>query len=161
MASSRNHATISTTTTLAAEDTTRGFSSVGSIAVRVAGLVPRRVDLRFVGTPQQQLGESLGTILIYMFTHLTASTIAEKWAAAAPLVRGLSHVLPVERRSSMAAGPWQLSAMVRFARTRSTTRTSSLGSSFPRAQFGARNELLRGCAPCCGSTSTPSRTMGL
>lgn len=118
--SSRNHAT-STTTTVAEEDATRGSSSVGSIAVRVAGLVPTRVDLRFAGTPQQQLGVSLGTILVYMSTHLTASTIAEKWAAAAPLAAGLSHVLPSGRRSAMASGPWLLSAMVRFAGTPSVT----------------------------------------
>ncbi|WP_224401681.1 hypothetical protein [Pseudonocardia sp. ICBG1034] len=100
---------------------TRGFSSLGSIAVRVAGLVPTRVDLRFAGTPQQQLEMSLGTILVYMSTHLTALTIAGKWAAAAPLARGLSHVLPVARRLSMVTGPWLLSAMVRFAGTPAVT----------------------------------------
>lgn len=143
MASSRNHATTTgTATTVAEEDAMRGFSSVGSIAVRVAGLVPTRVDMRFAGTPQQQLGVSLGTILVYMSTHLTASTIAEKWAAAAPLARGLSHVLPVGRRPSMATGPWLLSAMVRFAGTPAVTTdvmTAQPGRDLPlmlRIQFG-------------------------
>lgn len=113
MASSRTNTT-STTRAITEEDATRGYSSVGSIAVRVAGLVPTRVDLRFAGTPQQQLGVSLGTILVYMSTGLTASTIVDKWAAAAPLSRALSHVLPSERRPAMATGPWLLSAMVRF-----------------------------------------------
>ncbi|SFO17843.1 hypothetical protein SAMN05216207_103459 [Pseudonocardia ammonioxydans] len=114
----RNKSTTSstvTTETMGEESAGRGFSSVGSIAIRVAGFVPTRVDLRFAGTPQVQLGVSLGTVLVYMSTHLTASTIAQKWASAAPLARGLSQALPVERRAVMASGPWLLSAMVRFA----------------------------------------------
>ncbi|BBF99364.1 MULTISPECIES: hypothetical protein [Pseudonocardia] len=112
---SRNQTSTSTERAMAAEAARGGFSSVGNIAVRVAGMVPTRVDMRFAGTPQQQLGISLGTILAYMSTHLTAQAIADKWAAAAPMARGLSQVLPVGRHGAMASGPWLLSAMVRFA----------------------------------------------
>lgn len=102
---------------VAAEEASRGFSSVSNIAVRVAGFVPNRVDLKFAGTPQQQLGLSLGPVLVFMGTYLTARAIADRWAEAAPLARSLSHTLPPQRRSAMTSGPWLLSAMVRLAGT--------------------------------------------
>lgn len=111
--------TITTTeTTLAEENAGRGLSSVSTLAVRVAGFVPTRVDMRFAGTPEQQLGITLGAVLVYVSMHRTAAMIADKWAAAAPLARGLSHALPQGRRdAAVTAGPWLLSAMVRFAGT--------------------------------------------
>ena len=94
-----------------------GLSSVSSVVVRVAGRVPARVDLRFAGTPQQQLGLSLGTVLIYMSTYLTARTVAIAWGDAAAQARSLSPVLPPSRRPAVTPGPWSLSALARFAGT--------------------------------------------
>ncbi|MGD9991217.1 hypothetical protein [Pseudonocardia sp.] len=115
--------TITTTDkTTAEENAGRGLSSVCTLAARVAGFVPTRVDMRFAGTPEQQLGITLGTVLVYVNMHRTAATIADKWAAAAPLARGLSHALPQGRRdATVTAGPWLLSAMVRFAGTPAVT----------------------------------------
>lgn len=102
---------------MAAEEQSRGFSSVSNIAVRVAGFVPNRVDLKFAGTPQQQMGLSLGTVLVFINSYLTARAIADRWAEAAPLARSLSQTLPPQRRSAMTSGPWLLSAMVRLSGT--------------------------------------------
>ncbi len=41
-------------------------SVVTNLVVRAAGLVPARLDLAHVGTPEQQLGLALGGVLIYM-----------------------------------------------------------------------------------------------
>ena len=41
-------------------------SVVTSLTVRAAGLVPARLDLAHVGTAEQQLGLTLGTVLIYL-----------------------------------------------------------------------------------------------
>ena len=41
-------------------------SAVMSVVVRVAGIVPARLDLSHVGTPEQQLGFSVGTVLVYL-----------------------------------------------------------------------------------------------
>lgn len=57
-----------------------GIAEVMSVGVRVAGRVPTRVDLRFAGTPEQMLGLSLGAVLIYLSSHLTARTVALAWA---------------------------------------------------------------------------------
>lgn len=94
-----------------------GMSSVSSVVVRVAGRVPTRLDLRFAGTPEQQLGLSLGTVLIYLRLHLTARTVALAWGEAAAQARSLSPVLPPSRRPVVGAGPWSLSALARFAGT--------------------------------------------
>lgn len=94
-----------------------GLSAVASVVVRVAGRVPTRVDLRFAGTPQQQLGVSLGTVLIYMNLYLTARTVALAWGEAAAQARSLSPVLPASRRPAVTPGPWSLSALARFGGT--------------------------------------------
>jgi hypothetical protein len=38
-------------------------SAVMSVVVEVAGSVPVRLDLAHIGTPEQQLGMSLGTVM--------------------------------------------------------------------------------------------------
>lgn len=91
-----------------------GLSSVMSVGVRVAGRVPTRLDLRFAGTPQQQLGLSLGTVLVYVSSYLTARTVALAWGEAAAQARSLSPVLPGRRRPAMVSGPWSVAAMVRL-----------------------------------------------
>ncbi|MBW0102942.1 hypothetical protein, partial [Pseudonocardia sp. KRD291] len=94
-----------------------GVAEVMTVGVRVAGRVPTRVDLRFAGTPEQQLGLSLGSVLIYVPAHLTARTIALAWGQAAPMARSLSPVLPTTRRPVLATGPWATSTMVRMLGT--------------------------------------------
>lgn len=91
-----------------------GIAEVMTVGVRVAGRVPTRVDLRFAGTPEQMLGLSVGTVLIYLSSHLTARTVALAWGQAAPIARSLSPVLPAARRPVMGTGPWATSTMVRM-----------------------------------------------
>lgn len=40
-------------------------SVVTNVVVRAAGVVPARLDLTHAGTAEQQLGLSLGTVLVY------------------------------------------------------------------------------------------------
>ncbi len=91
-----------------------GVAEVMTVGVRVAGPVPTRTDLRFVGTREQMLGLSLGTVLIYVNSHIAARTVALAWGQAVPLARSLSPVLPAPRRPVMATGPWSLTTMVRM-----------------------------------------------
>ncbi len=55
--------------------------------------------------------------MIYLGSHLTARTVALAWGEAAAQARSLSPVLPPSRRPVVAAGPWSLSALARFAGT--------------------------------------------
>ena len=91
-----------------------GVAEVMTVGVRVAGTVPTRADLRFAGTPEQMLGLSLGTVLIYLNSREAARTVALAWGQAAPLARSLSPVLPAGRRPVMATGPWSLTTMIRL-----------------------------------------------
>ena len=91
-----------------------GIAEVMTVGVRVAGQVPTRVDLRFAGTPEQMLGLSLGTVLIYLNSHLAARTVALAWGQAAPMARSLSPALAAPRRPVMTTGPWSLTTMVRL-----------------------------------------------
>lgn len=91
-----------------------GVAEVMTVGIRVAGRVPTRVDLHFAGTPEQQLGLSLGATLIYVSSYLTARTIALAWGQATPMARSLSPVLPTGRRPVLATGPWATSTMVRM-----------------------------------------------
>lgn len=100
-----------------------GMSSVMSVGVRVAGRVPTRVDLRFAGTAEQQLGLSLGTVLVYLRTYLSARTIALGWGEAAAQARSLSPVLPERRRPVMMSGPWTVAAVVRLGGMPAVTST--------------------------------------
>lgn len=113
---STSHRTTSTSSGNRVPDTdkTVGAAEVMTVGVRVAGRVPTRVDLRFAGTPEQQLGLSLGTVLIYVSSFLAARTIALAWGQAAPMARSLSPVLPAARRPVLATGPWSVSTMVRM-----------------------------------------------
>ncbi|MDQ4115985.1 MAG: hypothetical protein M3235_03380 [Actinomycetota bacterium] len=99
------------------------MSSVMSVGVRVAGRVPTRVDLRFAGTADQQLGLSLGTVLVYLRSHLTARAVALAWGEAAAQARSLSPMLPDRRRPAMVSGPWSVAAMVRMSGIPATNAT--------------------------------------
>lgn len=114
---SANQTSNASSRTTAGAEPPAGLSSVSAVVVRVAGRVPTRVDLRFAGAQEQQLGLSLGTVLIYLSSHLTARTVALAWGEAAGQARSLSPVLPPSRRPSVVPGPWSLSALARFAGT--------------------------------------------
>ena len=91
-----------------------GVAEVMTVGVRVAGTVPTRADLRFAGTPEQMLGLSLGTVLIYLNSYPAARMVTLAWGQAAPLARSLSPGLPAVRRPVMATGPWSLTTMIRL-----------------------------------------------
>ncbi|WP_300011087.1 hypothetical protein [Pseudonocardia sp.] len=85
-----------------------------SVAVQVAGIVPVRLDLNHLGAPEQQLGMSLGTVLVYLRTAGTARTVAEGWGRAAVLARSLS-VAVAGRRPLVVVGPSTIAAIVQLA----------------------------------------------
>jgi len=87
--------------------------AVTGIVVRVAGTVPVCLDLTHVGTVEQQLGVSLGTVLVYLRTALTARTIAQGWGHAVVLARSLPPAI-VGRRL-VGCGPSTVAAMVQMA----------------------------------------------
>lgn len=92
-----------------------GAVEVMGMVLRVAGPVAYRVDMQFAGTPERQLGLSMGMVLIYLRSHYTAVKVARAWSSAAPLVASLPPVLPGARRSVMAPkGPWSTAMMVRL-----------------------------------------------
>ena len=72
-------------------------SAVTNVVVRAAGIVGTRLDLAHVGTPEQHLGLSLGTVLIYLHSAFTARKIADGWAAAAVQAHALSPALVARR----------------------------------------------------------------
>ncbi len=66
---------------LAEENAGRGLSSVSTLAVRVAGFVPTRVDMRFAGTREQQLGITLGAVLVHVSMQRTCprGAVMRRW----------------------------------------------------------------------------------
>lgn len=88
-------------------------SVVTNLVVRAAGLVPARLDLAHVGTPEQQLGLTLGGVLVYMRTGGTARAVADGWSAAAVHARSLPPA--VAGRRPLVIGPTTVAAMVRLA----------------------------------------------
>lgn len=132
-----------------------GLSSVMNVGVRVAGRVPTRVDLRFAGTAEQQLGLSLGTVLVYLRTYLCARTVALGWGEAAAQARSLSPVLPERRRPAMVAGPWSVAAVVRLAGMPAVTSTllPAVRRAFQAARSGC--DVRAGCRP--GGRADPGR----
>lgn len=88
-------------------------SVVTNLVVRAAGLVSARLDLDHVGTPEQQLGLTLGGLLIYMRTGITARAVAEGWSGAAVLAQNLRPA--VTGRRPLLIGPTTVAAMVRLA----------------------------------------------
>ncbi|OLM28283.1 hypothetical protein Ae717Ps2_6622 [Pseudonocardia sp. Ae717_Ps2] len=91
-----------------------GAAQVMGFSVRVAGRVPTRLDLRHAGTPDRQLGLSLGMVLVYLRTHYTARLVEQAWASAAPQAAALVPFLAGRRRGVMATGPWSVAAMVQL-----------------------------------------------
>ena len=112
-------ATRTTTTTEGPEtgrrEAVRGQSGVIGVVVRIAGQVPVRTDLSHVGTREQQLGLSLGTVLVYLHSAVTARAVVEGWRAAAVQAQLLGPAVVGRRRAI--AGPSTVAAMVRLAGT--------------------------------------------
>ena len=52
-------------------------AAVMNVVLRVAGIAPARIDLSHIGTPEQRLGLSVGTVLIYLRSGITARNVAE------------------------------------------------------------------------------------
>lgn len=88
-------------------------STVMNVVVRVAGIVPVRFDVAHVGTTEQQLGLSLGTVLVYLRSGRTARSVAEEWNNARVLVRSLAPA--VVGRRPLPIGPSVVTAMVQLA----------------------------------------------
>lgn len=88
-------------------------SAVMSVVVRVAGNVPARLDLTHVGTPEQKLGMSVGTVLLYLRSGHTARAIAQAWSQAATHARSLSPA--VAGRRPLMVGPSTAGVLVQLA----------------------------------------------
>ena len=88
-------------------------SVVTSLTVRAAGLVPARLDLAHVGTAEQQLGLTLGTVLIYIRAGVTARALADAWSGAAVGAQSLAPA--IAGRRPLLIGPSTVGAMIRFA----------------------------------------------
>lgn len=88
-------------------------SVVTSLVVRAAGQIPARLDLAHVGTADQQLGLTLGSVLVYVRTGVTARAVAEEWTRASVLARALQPA--VAGRRPLVVGPTTVAAMVRLA----------------------------------------------
>lgn len=111
-------------------------SAVNLVVLRVAGDVPVRLDLTHAGLPEQMLGMSLGTALIYLRTGTTARSVAESWGRAAGLARSLSPAVTGRRR--LLLGPSVVSVMVQLAGIPRVTGAYEAGR-----EEGAVPEMLR------------------
>ncbi|MHA6781144.1 hypothetical protein ACVGOW_09125 [Pseudonocardia saturnea] len=109
-------------------------SVVTNLTVRAAGLVPARIDLAHVGTADQQLGLTLGTVLIYLRAGVTARAVAEGWSAAAIGAQSLGPA--VAGRRPLLIGPTTVTALVRFAGAPRVT------SAFEPARSGSANPAM-------------------
>lgn len=96
-------------------------AAVTNIVVRVAGIVPARMDLTHIGTPEQRLGLTAGMLLIYLRSAVTARSVAEGWGRAAVLARSLSHA--IAGRRPLMIGPSTVGALVQLAGAPEVTST--------------------------------------
>ncbi|WP_103381249.1 hypothetical protein [Pseudonocardia dioxanivorans] len=95
-----------------AEPVRPGACAVMGVVVRVAGTVPVRLDFSHAATREQQLGLSLGTVLVYLRAGVTARAVADGWANTAVLARGLA--MGVVGKRPMPVGPSSVAEMVRL-----------------------------------------------
>lgn len=109
---------------------------VTGLVVRVAGIVPVRIDLTHAGTVEQQLGLSTGKVLVFMRSGITARAIADGWAAAAVQARPLRPAITGQRRLPVGACP--VTAMVELGGAPEVTATFE-----PARAGGASPALLR------------------
>lgn len=107
-----------TTNTAVPERAARGRmipagAAVMSVVVRVAGIVPACLDLAHIGTPKQQLGLSIGTVLVYLRSVVTARTVAKAWSSAAVLACSLAPAVPGRR--PLMVGPSSVAVLAQLA----------------------------------------------
>lgn len=88
-------------------------SVVTNLVVRVAGQVPARLDLAHDAAPEQQLGLTLGAVLLYLRAGVTARAVADGWSRAAVLAQPLTPAVTGQR--PLLVGPTTVAAMVRLA----------------------------------------------
>lgn len=100
---------------------------VMGVVVRVAGIVPARLDLSHVGTAEQRLGLTVGTVLVYLRAEITARAVAQGWSNAAVLARSLSPA--IAGRRPVQVGPSTVAAMVQMAGAPRVT--AALGPAHP------------------------------
>ncbi|WP_214369806.1 hypothetical protein [Pseudonocardia sp. H11422] len=93
-----------------------GYSAVLETIVRVSGAVPVRLDATHVGTPEQQVGLTLGSVLVYLRSQQTVRVIVEGWQSAAVAARHLGPARPISHhRAGLApAAGSQVSTLVRL-----------------------------------------------
>jgi hypothetical protein len=70
------------------------------------------LDLAHVGTAEQQLGLSLGSVLVYLRSGITARAVAEGWGQASVSAQSLSPA--VVGRRPLPVGPSTVAAMVQL-----------------------------------------------
>lgn len=93
-----------------------GYSAIVAVAVRVSGVVPVRLDATHIGTTEQQVGLTLGSVLVYLRTVQTVRAVVEGWTSASVAAECLGPARPVsQQRAGLAhvAGS-QVSALVRL-----------------------------------------------
>ena len=73
-------------------------SVVTNLTVRVAGLVPARIDLAYVGTAEQQLGLNVGAVLVYLRAVVTTRAVADEWSNTAVGAQSLASAIVGLRR---------------------------------------------------------------
>lgn len=88
-------------------------AAVMNVVLRVAGIAPARIDLSHIGTPEQRLGLSVGTVLIYLRSGITARNVAEGWGRAAVLAQSLTPA--IAGRRPLLVGPSTVGALVQLA----------------------------------------------
>jgi hypothetical protein len=90
-----------------------GGVDVAAIVVRIAGEVPTRLDLTHAGDTEQQLGMTVGQVLLYLRTATTAEAVWRGWRQAGALAAQLPPARPGQRL--MTVGPSTACVMVRVA----------------------------------------------
>ncbi len=100
---------------------------------RTRELVPARLDLNHVGTAEQQLGLTVGTVPVYMRSGTTARALAEGWSGAAVLAQSLGPAVAGD--ALLLVGPSTVAAMVRFAGLPRSARPSSPPAPGARDRF--------------------------
>ena len=88
---------------------------VAVILVRIAGEVPARLDLTHAGDPEQQLGMTVGQVLLYLRSATTAEAVWRGWRQAGALAAQLPPARPGRRL--MTVGPSTACVMVRVSGT--------------------------------------------
>lgn len=93
-----------------------GYSAIMGMSVRVSGAVPIRVDAHHIGTPEQEVALTLGSVLVYMRSRQTAAAVVQGWRSAAVAAQCLGPARPLRdhRAALVSVMGSQVSALVRL-----------------------------------------------